>query len=142
MRTFEEYLQEGIVRRQTSNRQRALSLLKESAKKKEFLEILLKKIPEKEMSPNFIVDQCYDILMELLRAKMFIDGFSAGNSHEAEVSYMLVIGLSHSDLKFMDELRYYRNGIKYYGTILSNEYAGRVLEFMSKLYPILKNMVK
>jgi HEPN domain-containing protein len=35
-------------------------------------------------------------------------------------------------------LRYYRNGIKYYGTILNKEYAEKVLKFMEKMYTLLK----
>ncbi len=46
VRKFEEYLKERIVKKQTPNRQRALSLQKESQEKKEFLEISLKKIPK------------------------------------------------------------------------------------------------
>ena len=93
------------------------------------------------MNANFIVDYCYDIIMEHMRAKMFIDGYNAGNSHEAEVSYMIILGFSESDTRFMDELRYFRNGIKYYGTILDNEYAKKVLQFMNRLYPKIKNKI-
>src|SRR3989338_1253836 len=141
LRKFEEYLKSGIVKKQSPNRQRALSLAEEAQEKKNFIEISMKSIPEEKMNANFIVDYCYDIIMEHMRANMFIDGNNAGNSHEAEVSYMIILGFSESDTRFMDELRYFRNGIKYYGTILDNEYAKKVLQFMNRLYPKLKNKI-
>jgi hypothetical protein len=142
MKKFEEFIKNGIVKRQGSNINRALSLIKEAEDKKSFLELAILKIPKEKMNPNFIIDSCYDILMELIRAKMFSDGFNAGNSHEAEVSYLSVLGFGLEDLEFMDELRYHRNGTKYYGTILTKEYAVRVLDFLNKNYIILKNKLK
>lgn len=141
-RKFEEFLTTGIVKKQMPNRERALSLLKEAEEKKNFLEISLKSIPNEQMNANFIVDYCYDILMELIRARMFIDGCNAGNSHEAEVSYLENLGFQESEIRFMNEVRYYRNGTKYYGTLLSKAYAEKVMEFMNKIYPKLKRTVK
>lgn len=142
LKKFQEFISLGIVKRQRPNKERALSLLKEAEEKKRFLYISLKNIPQEEMNSNFIVDYCYDILMEMIRAKMFIDGYNPGNSHEAEVSYMGNLSFCEHDIRFMDELRYYRNGIKYYGRILGKEYAKRVLDFMNRVYPTLKEMVK
>jgi hypothetical protein len=138
---FQEYIKKGIVKKQNPNVERALSLLRESKEKKKFLETLLKNVPEQQMNANFIVDYCYDIIMELLRAKMFIEGYNPGNSHEAEVSYMLTLGFIQADVTFMDEIRYYRNGTKYYGKILNMEYARKVLEFTKTTFPKLKNML-
>ncbi len=141
LRNFEEFVRSGTVRRQKPDVERARSLLTEAEKKKEFLNTALTNIPEEQMSPNFVVDSCYDILLEIIRAKLFMDGFNSGGSHEAEVSYTRNLGFPESDVRFMNELRYYRNGIKYYGTILDKEYAKKVLEFMEKIYPKLKQMV-
>jgi len=141
MKKFQEYIKEGIVRKRTPNRQRAISLMEESDKKKAFLDISMKSIPKDKMSSNFIADYCYDIIMELLRAKMVLEGLNAGNSHEAEVSYMLMLGFTEEDAKTMDELRYYRNGIKYYGTILDMEYALKALQFMQKVSPRLRMLI-
>ena len=69
LQEFEEYIKKGIVKKQYPNRQRAVSLLKESEEKKKFLETLLKNIPEEQMNANFVVDYCYDIIIELLRAR-------------------------------------------------------------------------
>lgn len=142
MKNFEEFIKNGVVKRQSPNLNRAISLIKEAEDKKSFLDLTLLKIPKEEMNSNFIIDYCYDILMELIRAKMFIDGFNAGNSHEAEVSYLGVLGFSLADSEFMNELRYHRNGTKYYGAILTKEYAEKVLTFLNKNYSILKEKAK
>ena len=141
LKSFEEFVSIGIVKKQSPNRQRALSLIKEAEEKEKFLDVSLKKIPTEQMNTNFIVDYCYDIMMELIRAKMFIDGYNAGNSHEAEVSYMEKLGFSNIEVRFMDEIRYYRNGTKYYGTIVEKEYAFKVLYFMEKMLPRLKKLI-
>jgi hypothetical protein len=139
---FEDFLDSGIARRQSPDRQRALSLAEEAAGKKKFLEVSLKSIPTGQMNANFIVDSCYDIIMELVRAKMLLDGFNSGNSHEAEVSYMARLGFPRTEVAFMNEVRYYRNGTKYYGTVLSREYAEKVLRFMDGAHPLLERMLR
>jgi len=141
LRTFKEYLRTGIVKKQSPNKQRAISLLQEAEGKKAFLAISIKNIPKEHMNSNFVAESCYDIIMELIRAKMFIDGYNAGNSHEAEVSYMAKLGFVYADIRFMDELRYFRNGIKYYGTILNKEYAEKALTFLNKQYPKLRKLL-
>lgn len=142
MKEFKEFLKSGTVKKQTPNKQRALSLIIEATHKKSYLETTIKIIPKEKWNPNVIVDQCYDIIMELIRAKMFQDGYNAGNSHEAEVSYMKVIGFSEAEAKYMDEIRYYRNGTKYYGTMLNNEYAENVIKFLEKIYLRLNKIIK
>lgn len=89
------------------------------------------------MDPNYIVDTCYDIILQLVRAKMLTEGYKT-DSHEAEVSFMKFLGFSESEVSFMNRLRYYRNGIKYYGTTIDKEYAKKVLLFMNKTYSSLK----
>jgi len=140
LRKFEEFINSGIVKIQTPNRQRSLALIKEAEEKKSFLSVSINNIPRKQMNANFIVDYCYDIIMELIRAKMFMDGYNAGNSHEAEVSYLENLGFSELERRFMNEIRYYRNGTKYYGTMLDNDYADKVLSFLEKIYPRLKRL--
>jgi len=136
--SFQDFIKKNIVKKQTPNKERALSLIKEAEEKKRFLDLTLQKIPSEEMNANYVVDSCYDILMELTRAKMFMQGYNSSSSHEAEVSFLRVLGFAEADVRFMNELRYYRNGIKYYGTILNKEYAEKVLKFMEKMYTKLK----
>lgn len=141
MKKFEEFVKNGNVKKQSPNKNRALALIKEAEDKRDFLDLSLKSISKDKMNANFIIDYCYDILMEIIRAKMFLDGYNAGNSHEAEVSYLRVLGFSEADITFMDELRYYRNGTKYYGTILNKNYAEKSLSFMNKNYPKIRRLI-
>jgi len=72
---------------------------------------------------------------------MLFDGYKT-DSHEAEVSYMKILEFSENEVNFMNQLRYYRNGIKYYGTILDEEYAKKVFEFVNKIIPKIKKILK
>ena len=49
---------------------------------------------------------------------------------------------NEAEVKYMDELRYYRNGTKYYGTILNLTYAEKTLEFLNKIHPKLMKIVR
>jgi hypothetical protein len=91
---------------------------------------------------NDYLKKCYDILMGLIRAKMLLEGYNASGicAHEAEVSYMRNLNLSENEVQFANQMRYFRNGILYYGTILDKEYAEKVIEFTKKNYPKLKGM--
>ena len=93
---------------------------------------------------NNFVKPCYDILMEMIRAKMLLDGYNASGhgAHEAEVSYLRLLGFNEKDIQFADQLRYFRNGILYYGTILDKEYAELVVDFTKKKYSTLKEVSK
>lgn len=137
IKKFEEFIKLGIVKKQLPNKARALSIIEEVKGKKQYLEISIKSIPKENLNANVIIDQCYDILIEIIRAKLYIEGYNIGNSHEAEVSYLRLLKFSESEVRFMDELRYYRNGTKYYGTILNMGYAEQTLLFMKKIYPKL-----
>ncbi len=137
LKRFEEFLELGIARRQRKDMERAKSLIREAEKKKAFLDKILITLPFEEIEPNYVIESCYDIILEIVRAKLLQSGFNAGNSHEAEVSFMRNISFSEADVNFMNELRYFRNGIKYYGKILDKEYAKKALVFLKKIYPML-----
>ena len=78
--------------------------------------------------------------MEIIRAKMLLEGYNASGigAHEAEVSYMRILGLGEKDVQFADQIRFFRNGMLYYGTILDKEYAEKVIEFTKRIYNKLK----
>jgi len=141
---FGYYVTSGIVRKCSADRQRAEFLLNESALSFEGLRERIEKMGIDEKNANSIIKDCYDILMEMMRAKLLIDGYNASGlyAHEAEVSYMQEMGFSDGEVSFLNELRYFRNSVTYYGKILDEEYAKKVLEFLNKIYPKLKRMVK
>lgn len=141
LKKFEEFLSLGLIKKQSKDRERAEDLKLEAEEKYSFFKKVKKKIGTEELNPNYVVETCYDILIELIRAKLLLDGFKT-DSHEAEVSYMRNLGFSENDVMFMNDLRYFRNGIKYYGKRFDNEYAGKVLSFLEDIYVRLMKETK
>ena len=84
------------------------------------------------------------MIMHLIRAKLYLEGyFTTGQgAHEAEVSYLRKLDIKESEVLFMDQLRYYQNRIRYYGKILDEEYAQKVIEFTQRIVPFLKKIIK
>ena len=82
--------------------------------------------------------------MERIRAKLFSDGYSSsGNyAHEAEIAYLKKLNFQDNEISFLNELRYFRNSVTYYGKILNKEYAEKVFDFLNKIYPKLLNILK
>lgn len=136
IKNFAEFVRNGTVKKQAPDVSRAEFLRKESEKSKEFLDKLIKEFSITDENANSIIKLCYDIIMELIRAKMLTQGFNASGhgAHEAEISYLKELKISEKEIIFADELRYYRNGIVYYGKILDKEYAEKVVNFLNKMY--------
>ena len=105
---------------------------------------VIKKIKLNDNNANMFIKSCYDILMELIRAKLLLEGYNASGygAHEAEVSYMRVLGFDENVVQFADQIRFFRNGMLYYGTMLDRDYAEKVIEFTKRLYPQLRKMVE
>lgn len=144
LRQFEEYAADGIIRRVKKDPQRAKSLIKQSERKINSLKETLQKIGIKTENANDYIENCYDIIMYLIRAKLYLEGYSSSGqgAHEAEVSYLTILGFSEKDVQFADQMRYFRNGILYYGTALDKEYAELAVEFMHKTYSALMKILK
>ena len=142
-REFEYYLQKGIVRKSSSDKPRAQFLIKESETSFLGLRERIKIIGINDKNANSIIKDCYDIAMELIRAKLLLDGYSSsGNySHEAEISYLKKLGFPDSEISFLNELRYFRNSVTYYGKILDKEYAEKVHVFLNKIFVKLKDIL-
>lgn len=144
LKNFDEFLKQGIVSARTPDRARARSLAEESEKRKRFLTQMLDKIGLSDENANYFIENSYDLLIELIRAKLLTDGFSSSGtgSHEAEVSYLARLSFAEKDIRFMNELRYHRNGILYYGKDFDAEYAKKVIEFLENIYPKLKRFAE
>lgn len=142
LRTFEEFLNDKIVKKQRVEIPRAKSLAEEAEKRKAFLGEMRAKIGVTDDNANYYVETAYDVLMELVRAKLLLDGFNSSGAyaHEAEVAYLRNLGFSEPDVRFANDLRYFRNGITYYGKRFDAAYAGQVLQFLDKMYPQLKKL--
>ncbi|MBS3056959.1 MAG: hypothetical protein J4473_06015 [Candidatus Aenigmarchaeota archaeon] len=142
LKTFNEYVKEGMVRKQFPDKFRANSLITESEDSYKILLSFVEKIGVDDNNANHIIKNAYDIIMELIRANMILDGFitTGKGAHEAEVSYMIELSFSNKDVDFANELRYFRNGIMYYGKKFDKTYAEKVLRFTNRLYPLLKKI--
>ena len=139
-RRFDDFIRLRIVKKQNPDKSRARFLFLEAEQNYKYLLKLVKKMGVENLNANDYVKKCYDILMEIIRAKMLLDGYNASGfeAHKAEVAYLKVLGFKEKDVKFADQMRYYRNGMVYYGTILDKEYAEKVLEFTKRNYTKLR----
>ena len=144
MKEFKEFVEKNIIKKQTPNKSRARDLYEESERKYKSLNRIIENIGLLEENANDIIEYCYDILISLIRAKLYLEGFksSGEGSHEAEISYLLELNFSETKTRFMDELRYFRNGIKYYGKRFDTEYAKKVIHFMESIIQKLKGLIK
>ena len=144
LKSFDEFVKEGKVRKQHADISRSSYLADEAESRMIFLKEMKGRIALSDPNANYFVEIAYDVIMELVRARLLLDGFNASGAyaHEAEVAYLRNIGFSEADVRFVNELRYFRNGIVYYGKKLDSEYAGQVLEFLENAYPKLKQAVK
>ncbi len=144
MKEFKEFVEKNIIKKQTPNKSRARDLYEESERKYKSLNRIIENIGLLEENANDIIEYCYDILISLIRAKLYLEGFksSGEGSHEAEISYLLELNFSETETRFMDELRYFRNGIKYYGKRFDKEYAKKVIHFMEAIILKLKRLIK
>lgn len=141
---FEYYISKGMIRKSTPDKARAGFLLKESDVSFEGLKERVKIIGINDKNANSIIKDCYDILMEIIRAKLLLVGYSSSGSysHEAEISYLKKLGFPDNEVSFLNELRYFRNSVTYYGKILDKEYAEKVFDFLNRIIKKLKKVGK
>lgn len=143
LKSFEEYIKLGIVKKQSPDSSRSESLIKEAQESHNFLQQIIEKIGILNENANDLIKISYDILMSLIRSKMFLKGFNSSGygAHEAEVSYLRKIKFPDSDIYFFNQLRFFRNKIMYYGKRFDADYAKKVLDFLDKNYIKLRKMV-
>ena len=142
VKQFKEFIDKGTAKKQSQDRPRAEFLRNEAEKSYAYLNKLIKKMGIDDENANDYVKRCYDIIMALIRSMMLLKGYNAAGfgAHEAEVSYMMVLGFKENDVRFADQLRYFRNGILYYGSDLDKEYALKVIEFTKRIYERLMSL--
>src|SRR3989344_4440153 len=113
IKAFEEFIKENIVKKQNKDKSRAAFLIQESERSYKNLLEMVEKLTVSDINANMFVKSCYDMLIELIRAKMLLEGYNASGfeAHKAEVSYMRVLGFDENDVQFADQIRFFRNGI-------------------------------
>ena len=143
IREFSEFIENGTVRKIKPDKERAKSLVKEAERKLKVINRQIKILGVDDELSNEYVLMCYDCLMFLIRAKMLLDGYYAIGkyAHEAEVSYLRILNFNEIDVRFLNKMRYYRNGMLYYGTKLDKEYADKVIKFTKNTYLKLRKIL-
>ena len=141
LKNFKEFIIDKTVTEVSPDFSRASSLTKDSEKAYISLKEIMEKVGINENNINTMIKLCYDIVMDMIRAKMLLKGFKAEGigAHEAEVSYLRELEFSENDVQFCDQLRFFRNRIMYYGKNLDKDYLEKVLEFLDDIYNKLKN---
>ncbi len=134
IKNFQEFIRNGIVKKQSPDKSRAEFLIKSSDNSYKVLLKMIETLDVTKTTANDFVKVCYDLLMQVIRARMLLDGYNAlgFGAHEAEISYLRLLGFSEKEVQFANQLRYFRNGMLYYGTQLDKEYALIVIEFTEK----------
>ncbi len=134
IKNFQEFIRNGIVKKQSPDKSRAEFLIKSSDNSYKVLLKMIETLDVTKTTANDFVKVCYDLLMQVIRARMLLDGYNASGfgAHEAEISYLRLLGFSEKEVQFANQLRYFRNGMLYYGTQLDKEYALIVIEFTEK----------
>lgn len=140
MKKFEEYVAKGIIQKRTNIGHKANFLKKEAEKSYQTLINITQTITITRTSANTIIKLCYDIILELIRAKLMQEGFSTTGlgAHEATIAFLQTKNWKEEDLLFLDQLRRFRNEIVYEGESLEEEYAQEVLTFTKKQYDKLR----
>ncbi|MDP7116394.1 MAG: hypothetical protein QF915_05015 [Candidatus Woesearchaeota archaeon] len=140
LKNFDEFVKSKVVRIASSDKAKSDSLAKESEQSYLFLLEVEKSLGIHDNNANTLIKNAYDCLMEAIRSKMILEGyFSSGQgAHEAEVAYLRKLNISDSDVIFANQLRYYRNGILYYGKSFDAEYCRKVIKFVKKMKDLLK----
>ncbi|MCF7910786.1 hypothetical protein K9L16_03875 [Candidatus Pacearchaeota archaeon] len=131
---FEEYLKKGIVKKRNPDKSRARDLVEEAERKYNSLKIILEKIGLNDENANDVVEYCYDIMINFIRSRMLLKGFTSSGKggHEAEISYLRKLNFSEVEIGIANQLRYFRNGIMYYGKRFDSDYAQKILNFLRK----------
>ncbi len=136
MRAFEEFVKHDIVKKKNKDEARAQDLIEGAEKRKKVME---KYLPLNEETAIKITEECYDIILGLIEAKLNKEGYKT-YSHEAKVAYFAELGFPREDVTFLDNLREIRHGTKYYGKNVLLDYAQRVKDFLESVYSKLRKI--
>lgn len=144
IKKFQEYVEKGIVRKSKPNIIRSKDMVQSSERRFNFLKEVIKKIGINNENADEYIESSYNIIMELIRANLLIEGYKSSGigAHEAEVSYMIQLGFSEIEAEFVDELRNSRNRMIYYGKQFNEDYAKKIIDFLYAIYPKLKKLVE
>lgn len=132
---WNDCLESASTRKVSIDKKRANSLLETSSERIS----LINNITEKNC--NFVFEDYYTSLLEILQAIAFLNGFNISN-HICMGFYLRDI-LKREDLFILfDDLRYKRNSLTYYGTKMEFEVAKKAIEDCKKIILELKHSLR
>ncbi len=136
MLPFEYFLENREVKKCSKDLDLAKSLIKDMNDRIEKCLMLDIKIFSK-----FIFENMYDALRDFCDALLALDGFKS-YSHQASISYLTKEGFDFSAIEEFDQLRYKRNGSKYYGQVVSEESAKQIKDFYIRIKEKINKILK
>lgn len=140
MKKLKDYENEGTLIKITPDNNRAKSLFEEAKRKLNYLDKKIELLKIDDENSNDYIEDCYNILLFLIRSKMLLKGYksSGHGAHEAEVRFSENFGLNQVEIETLDELRYFRNRILYYGKKFDEEYAKKIIKFTKNMFGKIK----
>ncbi|NMB66651.1 hypothetical protein GYA25_01160 [Candidatus Woesearchaeota archaeon] len=100
---------------------------------------LIKEITKKNC--NFVFEDYYTSLLEILQAKSFLEGYNVLN-HVCLGFYLRDIIKREDLFNLFDDLRYKRNSLTYYGNKMDFKTAKQAIEKCKRLIKELKKIVE
>ena len=106
LKQFDEFIRMGIVKKQSPDKSRSKFLIMEAEQGYAYLLKLIKTMGVENQNANDYVKNCYDLLMELTRAKMLLEGLNASGfkAHEAEVAYWGLLQFKEQEIQDIEAL--------------------------------------
>jgi hypothetical protein len=123
MESFEYYLKNKLVRKESKNLERARALVNDAFQRiQDVNSINIEKVPK------LAFEHTYDALRDFCDAVLIAEGFKS-YSHEASIVYLSKKGFGLDKVMQLDNFRFKRNGSKYYGHKVGIAQVREILEF-------------
>lgn len=130
---WEECIRLNMVEKRTLDRELAKSLLKIAVERFKYF--------DSKDSSVFTLEGLYEAILELCHALMALEGLKTV-SHECAIEFVRNRYFGNYETELLQKLRKKRHGIKYYGTLLSDETVKSNLEKSRMLFLKLKKMAE
>jgi hypothetical protein len=127
MMPFEYFLEKEEVKKCSPDMELARSLIKDMQDR--ISKSLMLNI---NTFPKFVFENIYDGLRDFCDALLAAAGFKS-YSHQASIAYLSKENFNIAIIEELDQLRYKRNGSKYYGRVILTEDALQIRDFYSKI---------
>jgi hypothetical protein len=127
MMPFEYFLEKEEVKKCSADTELAKSLIKDMQDRVKKSLML-----DAKLFSKIIFENIYDGIRDFCDALLALAGFKS-YSHQASIAYLIKEKFDVSVVEELDQLRYKRNGSKYYGKPISAEDAEQIKSFYSRI---------